>query len=239
MKNSNIVKVAALTLMAAALVPIRANANSGDIYVSVNNNAQNTNGAIYDYAPTGGKGTVFASRLNGPRGMTFDGAGNLFASLGYAGTVVKFAPNGTQSPVASGLGFPEGLGFDSNANLYVADSGGTLYKIAPDGTVSTVFSITGAGFFGLAVDGVDNVYVADGNAGVVYKFTPRGRLSTFASVPAAIGLAVDSAGNLFVSTSCEAFPAGNCTDPTIGGRIVKITPRGIQTTFASGVEIGR
>jgi DNA-binding beta-propeller fold protein YncE len=235
MKIQDIIKVAALTLMAAALMPIRANANPGDIYVSVNNSAQNTNGAIYDYAPNGGRGRVFASGLNGPRGITFDGTGNLFASIGYAGTVVKFA-GGTPNLVASGLGFPEGLGFDSSGNLYVADSGGTLYKIAPDGTVSTVFSITGAGLFGVAVDGADNVYVADAAAGVVYKFT--GTLSTFASVPAAFGLAFDSAGNLFVSTQCESFPGGNCPDPTIGGRIVKITPSGIQTTFASGIGDG-
>src|SRR2546428_10667926 len=99
-----------------------------------------------------------------------------------------------------------------------------------------VFSITGAFFGGVAVGGEDNVYVADVAAGVVYKFT--GTLSTFASVPAAFGLAFDSAGNLFVSTQCEAFPAGDCTDPTIGGRIVKITPSGIQTTFASALGDG-
>jgi glucose/arabinose dehydrogenase len=235
MKIQDIIKVAALTLMVAALMPIRANANPGDIYVSVNNNARHTNGAIYDFAPNG-TGRVFASGLNGPRGITFDGAGNLFASIGYAGTLVKFAPDGTQSPVASGVGFPEGLGFDSNGNLYVADAGGALNKIAPDGTVSTVFSITGAQFFGVAVDGVNNVYVADVVAGVVYKFT--GTLSTFASVPGATGLAFDSAGNLFVSTQCESFPGGNCPDPTIGGRIVKITPSGTQTTFASGIGDG-
>src|SRR5207244_7549361 len=127
MKIQDIVKVAELTHMEAALMPILANANPGDIYVSYNGHAA-IRGVIYDYAPNG-TGRVFASRLNGPRGMTFDGAGNLFASIGYAGTVVKFAPDGTQSPVASGLGFPEGLGFDSNGNLYVADSGGTLNKI--------------------------------------------------------------------------------------------------------------
>jgi hypothetical protein len=232
MKIQDIIKVAALTLMVAALMPIRANANPGDIYVSVNNNARHTNGAIYDFAPNG-TGRVFASGLNGPRGITFDGAGNLFASIGYAGTLVKFAPDGTQSPVASGVGFPEGLGFDSNGNLYVADAGGALNKIAPDGTVSPVFSMTGAFFFGVAVDGLNNVYVADAVGGVVYKFT--GTLSTFASVPGATGLAFDSAGNLFVSTQCESFPFGNCTT---GGRIVKITPRGKKTTFASGLGDG-
>ena len=35
MKIQDIVKVAVLTLVAAALMPIRANANPGDIYVSI------------------------------------------------------------------------------------------------------------------------------------------------------------------------------------------------------------
>src|SRR5207237_10273398 len=103
-----LVKVAALTLMAAALMPIRANANPGDIYVSYNGHAA-IRGTIYDYAPNG-TGTLFASGLNGSRGITFDGAGNLFASIGHDGSVVKFAPNGTQTRVASGLAFTEGLG---------------------------------------------------------------------------------------------------------------------------------
>src|SRR6059058_6179354 len=79
MKIQDIVKIAALTLMAAPLMPIRANANPGDIYVSYNGHAA-IRGTIYDYAPNG-IGRVFASRLNGPRGITFDGAGNLLRRL--------------------------------------------------------------------------------------------------------------------------------------------------------------
>src|SRR2546428_10950384 len=103
MKNPNIVKVAALTLMAAALMPIRANANPGDIYVSYNVHAA-IRGTIYDYAPNG-KGRVFASRLNGPRGMTFDGSGNLVASMGYDGKVVRFSTDGTRGADAHVVGF--------------------------------------------------------------------------------------------------------------------------------------
>src|SRR5437762_14206649 len=106
MKIQDIVKVAALTLMAAALMPIRANANPGDLYVSYNGHAA-IHGTIYDYARTG-TGTAFASELNGPRGITFDGAGNLFTSIGHAGSVVTFAPRATHSPVASAMGCPEG-----------------------------------------------------------------------------------------------------------------------------------
>src|SRR5438046_10511798 len=49
MKNPNIVKIVALTLMVGALMPIRANANSGDRYVS-NDTERPSNGAIHDYA---------------------------------------------------------------------------------------------------------------------------------------------------------------------------------------------
>src|SRR5947199_8733461 len=121
MKIQDIVKIAALTLMAAALMSIRANANPGDIFVSYNGHAA-IRGTIYDYA-SNGRGRVFASRLNGPRGLTFDGAGHLFASIGHARPVVKFAPDGTQSPVTSGLGVSEGLGFARNRILYLVASG--------------------------------------------------------------------------------------------------------------------
>src|SRR5947199_9159807 len=102
MKNPNIVKVAALTLMAAALMPIRANANPGDIYVSYNGHAA-IRGTIYDYA-SNGTGRVFASRLNVPRGITFDGEGNLFVSIGYSSTVFKLALGSSPSHVERILG---------------------------------------------------------------------------------------------------------------------------------------
>jgi hypothetical protein len=87
-------------MAAAAMLPIRANADAGDIYVS-------DNGAIYRYTPSGTQ-TVFASSLNLPRGLTFDKTGNLFAAIGGDSTVVRFGPNGTQSTVASNLGFAFG-----------------------------------------------------------------------------------------------------------------------------------
>ena len=86
----------ALGAIGAALLPIGANANPGDMYVS-------DNGAIYQYTPSGVP-TVFASSLNFPRGLAFDKAGNLFAAISGNGTIVKFAPNGTQSTVARQFG---------------------------------------------------------------------------------------------------------------------------------------
>jgi DNA-binding beta-propeller fold protein YncE len=222
-----------LTLGAIALLPTRAMANPGDIYVS-------DDSAIYQYTPTGAA-TVFASSLNLPRGLTFDKAGNLFVCIGGDGTVVKFAPNGTQSTVASNLGFPSGLAFDGSGNLYVADAYGALYKIAPSGAVSTVFRADDYGtlqthqFFGVAIDKANNVYLADIVQQAVYQFTPKGKQSIFASNIQAIGLTFDDTGNLVVATSYEDGDGSNGANIPGGGKIIKISPSGKQTVVASGL----
>src|SRR5438132_514215 len=166
MKNSNIVKLAALTLVAAALMPIRANANPGDIYVSYNGHAA-IRGTIYDYAPNG-TGRVFASRLNGPRGMTFDGAGNLFVSTQceafpagnctdptIGGRIVKITPSGIQTTFASGLGDGDlrGLAFDALGNLFVADLG---LAAGHDPSRAMVLKITPTGLVSVFASGVSN-----------------------------------------------------------------------------------
>src|SRR5436305_871768 len=166
MKNPNIVKVAALTLMAAALMPIRANANPGDIFVSYNGHAA-IRGTIYDYA-SNGRGRVFASRLNGPRGMTFDGAGNLFASTQceafpagnctdptIGGRIVKITPDGIQTTFASGLGDGDlrGLAFDAFGNLFVADLG---LAAGHDPSRAMVLKITPTGLASVFASGASN-----------------------------------------------------------------------------------
>jgi len=44
--------------------------------------------------------------LNGPYGLAFDSAGNLFETDYYGGTINKFAPDGTRSTFATGLNRP-------------------------------------------------------------------------------------------------------------------------------------
>jgi hypothetical protein len=64
------------------------------------------------------------------------------------------------------------------------------------------------------------LFVADSGAAAVIKVTPDGTKTTFASsIPAATGLALDQAGNLFVS------------EFTSGGSIIQLTPAGGKSTF--------
>ena len=82
--------------------------------------------------------------------------------------------------------------------------------------------------YGVALDGLGNVYVADTGNHAIRKITAAGVVATLASLPplpnisfesAPIGVAVDGAGNVYVAESNN-------------NRIQKITPAGVVTTLA-------
>src|ERR1043166_3180007 len=114
-----------------------------------------------------------------PAGIAFDAEGNLFAiNRASTGSIVKYTPQGAVTTFVANLGDggPTGLAFDSNGNLYVSKGGnntagsGSIVKFAPNGTMSPFAS----GLFqpaGMAVDGANNVYVADLGSGSIFRFT--------------------------------------------------------------------
>jgi len=157
------------------------------------------------------------------------------------------------SGISAQFCFPRGVAVDASGNLFVADSlNYTIRKITPDGLVTTFAgqagqqgSIDGTGsaarFFspdGIAVDAVGNLFVADW--GTIRKITPDGLVTTFAGQPgqpgsidgtssaaqffSPSGIAVDAAGNLFVTDT------NICT-------IWKITPAGMITMIAGQIGI--
>jgi NHL repeat len=130
----------------------------------------------------------------------------------------------------------------------------TIRKITPSGVVSTLAGLAGSSGsadgtgsaarfnspYGVAVDSADNVYVADTGNFTIRKITPSGVVSTLAGLAGAYGsadgtgsaarfaipegVAVDSAGNVYVGDS------GNDT-------IRKITPSGVVSTLAGGLGV--
>ncbi len=155
---------------------------------------------------------------------------------------------------AAGFDHPHGVAVDAAGNVYVADQGNNLVrKITPDGTVSTLAGSgthgaadgtgTAASFnnpFGVAVDAAGNVYVADEGNNLIRKITPGGVVTTFAgngtiggtdgSATAASfnypqGIAIDAAGNIYVSDSDN-------------NKVRKITPAGLVSTIAGSGAIG-
>ena len=145
-----------------------------------------------------------AARFYNPDGVAVDINGNVYVadSSNYtirkvtpAGVVTTFAGLAGSYGSADGTGsaarfaYPYGVAVDTNGNVYVADSSNfTIRKVTPARVVTTLAGVpgsagsangTGSGalFFypdGVAVDGLGNLYVADGVNDEIRKgyFTP-------------------------------------------------------------------
>jgi sugar lactone lactonase YvrE/type II secretory pathway pseudopilin PulG len=162
--------------------------------------------------------------------VTSGGVLSVFAGTGTSGTVTAGAAT------SSNLNSPTGVAVDSSNNVYIADgsnhevlkvtSAGTLSIFAGTGTSGSTNDNNGSAAtsallktpYGLAVDGSNNLYIADsGNdtilevtastgkiaiiAGVTgsASYTGDGSTATSAKVSAAKGVAVDASGNVYIA----------------------------------------
>ncbi len=203
--------------------------------------------------------------FNTPIGMTIDTLGNLYVGDYNNYTIRKIEPTGIVTTLAgtmstpgstNGLGpiasfhSPTGVGMDTGGNVYVADSmNAGIRKITSTGSVTTFAGSLGnngsndgigtaAQFLtpmGVAVDSVNNVYVADTGNHTIRKITSAGTVTTLAGTAGIIGnadgsgamaqfnapqgITVHSSGVLYITDT------GNHT-------LRKITPTGIVTTLS-------
>ena len=174
-------------------------------------------------------GTNSNARFNYPHGVAVDTAGNLFVTDEGNHAVRQIARVGTNwvvTTVANGFGLPLGIAI-SAGNLYVADQYGTIRMITPVGTNWVVTTVAHglASPWGITVDSAGNLFVMEPIR--VWKFVPAGTSwvgTVICSLPGvtATDIALDNAGDLYVSTSScwidKITPAGtNWVISTIGG----------------------
>jgi len=180
----------------------------------VSNNGTNGAGYIAEFNSSGQFITNYSTGENGPRGLAFDGAGNLYVSNQTSGTIVKIPTGGgAGSVVASGLNFPNGVVFDNIAgpdfgDLYVANGGnGTIDQITPADIVTQIVSgLSSPNGIAIVQSGPDagNLIVVQHGTSTISEFTPGGGtvanpFITQTSPQGPKTIAIDSAGDFYVT----------------------------------------
>src|SRR5882672_4138694 len=182
------------------------------------------------------------------------------------GSIRKVTPAGLVTTLAEISGTNPGplfgIAVDSKNNVYVADSGSCVIReVTPAGrllvfagAIGSCGSADGTGAaarfdwpYALAIDGMDNVYVADANNRTIRKITPAGVVSTLAGTPGnvgtfdgigplaqfsdPVGIGIDSLGNLYVTDWPLDFggPAIRKITPTGSVTTLTVLPRGVIT----------
>ena len=155
-------------------------------------------------------GTGSAARFNAPYGVAADTAGNVYVADTFNHTIRKITSAGVVTTLAGSAGnigsadgtgssarfsYPEGIVVDASGNIFVTDTfNNTIRKITSAGVVTTLAGLAG------------QPGSTDGTGSAARFSAPR-------------GVAVDTAGNIFVADSSN-------------DTIRKVTSAGVVTTLA-------
>jgi uncharacterized repeat protein (TIGR03803 family) len=239
---------------------------AGNLYGTTYSGGSNNCGTVFEIAPNGAETVLYSFRggndgENPEAGLIADSAGNLYGTTlvggsGGFGTVFKLAPNGTETVLHTFAGGSDGeypaagVIADSSGNLYgTASSGGahdsgSVYKLAPNGALTTLYAFAGGKDgaqprAGLIADSAGNLYGTtqagggkgcDGTGcGTIFKLAPSGTETVLHAFAAGsdgaepyAGLIADSAGNLYGTTVAGGGANGD-------GTIYRITANGALT----------
>jgi len=158
---------------------------------------------------SGANGLAAGAQLYSPRGLAIDSSGNLYIADTNNGRVRKVT-NGVITTVSGNLAIggsssqlfkPQGVAVDSSGNLYIADTNNNRVLEYSNGEIGAI-----AGF--------------GGTAGFSGDTGPA--ISAQLNLPA--GLAVDSAGNLYIADS--------------GNNRIRLVSKGVITTIAGNGTLG-
>jgi sugar lactone lactonase YvrE len=140
--------------------------------------------ALYKILASGGYTTVktIATNLtNNPHGVAVDASSNIFLAGWANGAVTEYVAPGYTTVKTLGGGYqfvtPAGVAVDSAANVFVVDNQtNAAYELSKSSGYTTVVpQVTGLnGPYGLAVDGSDNLYIANSYAGNVLELVKGG-----------------------------------------------------------------
>jgi sugar lactone lactonase YvrE len=182
-----------------------------------------------------------------PFGVAVDGGGHVFVTANASASVAELGPEGEVLRLISGGGLhrPLGVAVDSQDNVWVSNStwvvtpcvgefhqqgkgGGTVTRITSAGELAAGDPISGGGLrnpWGIAVDGADNVWVANFGGrrlselcGARPSHCPAGKRRTgdaispeetgygFDGLVRNTGVAIDPSGNVWLANNWKSAP---------------------------------
>ena len=238
----------------------------GNFYGSTYQGGASNYGTIFRLTPAGAMTTLvdFAATggANPPTALTLGPDGNLYGvtsstafrltSTGVLTTLVTFTSDGTATNGVRGLNPDAGLILGADGSFYGtttyggAGGSGTIFRITPAGSLSTLVEFTGVGGMNRGsrpisrlVQGADGNFYGTtqqggvNNAGTVFRLTPAGTLTTLVDFtysgtsnrgagPRA-GL-ISGPGGDFYGTTAEGGANGY-------GTVFRLTPAGALTTL--------
>ncbi len=241
-------------------------ASDGNFYGTTEGGGAHQSGTVFKITPSGMLTTLYSFCSQGrscpdgasPLGALVQGKDGNFYGTTSGNTVFKITPAGTLTTLykfCSQTGCPDGsylyagLLQASDGNFYGTTAefgangrGGTVFKITPSGTLTTLYNFCslascadGENPTGVLAQGIDgNIYGTTGEGGqhflgTVFKITPSGMLTTVYSFTGGSdgygpydGPVQATDGNLYGTTN-----VGGAND---GGTVFKITPSGTLTT---------
>jgi uncharacterized repeat protein (TIGR03803 family) len=238
---------------------------SGNLYGTTVEGGAHGLGTVFKLAPDGTETALWsftgADGSYPEGGLIMDTSGNLYGTTSSGGadgdgTVFEVALNGAETVLHSFTGGSDGKGpqagliMDKKGKLYGttlfggANGDGTVFKVAPGGAETVLYSFTGkadgslpgaglirrnGNFYGTTEGGgAENLGTVfklspDGTETVLYSFCPNYPDCSDGVLPVG-GLIADSAGNLFGTTSADGGG---------GGTVFKLAPDGTETTLWS------
>jgi streptogramin lyase len=173
----------------------------------------------------------FVSGILNATGLAMSDDGNLYVSSRHEGTIHRVTPSGAKSIFAEGMGVATGLAFDREGFLYVGDRSGTIFKIARDRQVFVFATLEpSVAAYHLVFNDSGTLLVSGPTTSAnetIHAIEPDGSISSFyTGLGRPQGMAVDTAGNLYVAASLHGRRG-----------VVRITPEREASLAISGSGI--
>lgn len=154
---------------------------------------------------TSGQVSNFSTGQKGPIDITQRKDGQFFATNWQGTSITELSADGSGQDWSTVGPKGDGLAFDSKGNLWLTTgSANEIRKIALDGSITTVAKGGILNYpLGIAITEEDEVFVAGGQTGEIYKLSKNGEPQIFATVPGPgpwrIGHLLYANGRLFAS----------------------------------------